>query len=191
MYMINETKVRMYIIVSLNEDENTMRFVQLTSKQFGNCFPKDTVSKFSHFSILPSEYFEKERKIGIISVSKMTISSTEKIVVELTPCSFTKHFSKGPFNVFTKCGVHLPKPIEDDNETEQPTEKVVELPSLNVTGTTPQSEKTDTNRPTNKKSTKTKVISLPNYFIFSYNYSMVIRLHRGNQSNYFYLSDVG
>jgi len=162
MYMINETKVKMITVVSVykSKEKRTMKFVQLTSEQFGNYFPKDSVCEFSHIYTLPSE---KKIKIGIISVSKMTIGLTEKIVVELTPCSFTKRFSKGPFNVFTKCGVRFPKPIEDDvTETELPTEKVVELPSLNVPETSPQSETTDTTNETNND-LPTETVTTPLY----------------------------
>ena len=115
--MENETNQKMYSVVSVyrRKEQRIMKFVQLTSEQFGNYFPMDSLREFSNISTLPSE---RKRKIGIISVENMIIGSTKQIVVELKPWSFTKRFSNGPIQIFTKCGVRYSNPTEDNTETE-------------------------------------------------------------------------
>ena len=83
--METKTNVRMYTVISVykSKEKRTMKFVELTSEQFEMVFSKEIVNEFSHISTFPSIYSKKSRKIGIISVEKMTIGSTEKIVVEL------------------------------------------------------------------------------------------------------------
>ena len=154
-YMEKETNQKMYTVVSVykRKEQRTMKFVQLTSEQFGLYFPMDSLREFSNISTLPSE---KERKIGIISVKNMLIGSTKQIVVELKQWSFTKRFSNAPIQVFTKCGVRYPKPTEDNTEIEEQPVPVVELPLINVIETEPQSEMTDTVDSTNDESNETE-----------------------------------
>ena len=157
----NETKMITVISVYKSKEQRTMKFVQLTSEQFGKYFPKNSVCEFSHISTL-SEYSDKYRKFGIISVENLTIGSTKQIVVELKPCSFTKRFSDGPFKVFTRCDIRFPEPIEDVDETEQPTDTVViEQPSINVLETEPLSETTTTDDSTREESNETMTSKAP------------------------------
>jgi hypothetical protein len=157
--------------------------------QFGKYFSKDVINFFLHQSTLQ---LPKSGKIGKISIVKLTIDSNECLVVNLSSWSFTNRFSGENFNVITKYFGPLCEPNKNVSVIEpRPEKAVTELPSINVTETKPQSEKTDTGHTTKRKPTKTKVIEFPSYLVFSYDYSMVIRFNRQNPSNSFYLSNVG
>jgi len=158
--METKTNVRMYTVISLNKSRSTLRSIQLSSDDLGKYFSKELVNSFSHISTFPSIYSEKSKKIGIISIVKMTIGLTEQIVIGLTPWSFTKRFSEGTFLVFTKDVDNYPDPIQDDNDnTELPTETVVESPAINNTENELRSETADGDETTNKKKNEYK--SLP------------------------------
>jgi hypothetical protein len=84
-------------------------------------------------------------------------------------------FSGGNFKVITKYIGPSYGSTRNVSVIEQQPEKVdPKLIPVNVTEPKPQSEKTDTGRKTNKK-TKTKVIPFKNYYVFNYDYSMVIQ----------------
>jgi hypothetical protein len=158
--METKTDVRMYTVISLNKSRSTLRSIELSSDDLGKYFSKELVNSFSHISTFPSIYSEKSKKIGIISIEKRSIGLTEQIVIGLTPCSFTKRFSKTTFLVFTKDVDHYPDPIQDDNDnTELPIDVVIESPAINDIIIEQQSETTGNDEATNKKTNEYK--SLP------------------------------
>lgn len=194
-------------VITLNKNKTQMRFVQMTLCQFEKFFSNDIVNVLSQKRTL---LFPVNGKIRKTSFVKMTINSTECLVVNLFRSAFTNRFGGGKFKVYTKHIVTFEGPdgnvsvIERQPEPvviEQPTplyivepinEMVVpELPSINIPKPEPQSEKTDTGRSTNRKPIKTKVIPFPTNCLFSYNYSIIIRLTPKIPSTSFYLSNVG
>jgi len=184
-----ETKLKMYTVITLNKNKTILRYVQLTRCQFGKYFSKDVINFFLHQSSLQ---LPKSGKIGKVSIVKLTIDSTECLVVNLYSSSFTNRFSGGNFKVITK--YFGPSDGSNGNIIEiepRPETVVTELSSLNIPETEPQSEKTDTGHKTERKPTKTRVIPFPNYYVFNYDYSMVIRFNRQNPSFYVHLSNVG
>jgi len=187
--METENKLKMYGVISFNKSESVIRIVQLTLCQFGKYFSKDVINFLSQQQTLP---LPKNGKIGKVTIVRMKINSTDCLVVELFRSSFTNRFVGGNFKVRTKYFKRLVETTDDGIETVNPIELVVdEQPILNIPKPKPPSEKTDTVSTTKRKSTQTKVIPFPNYYVFNYDYSMVIRFNRKNNSNYFYLSDVG
>ena len=185
-----ETKSKMFTVISLNKNKTTMRFVQLTLCQFGKYFSKDVINFFLNQRTL---LLPKTGKIGKISIVKLMMGSTECLVVNLSSRSFTNRFSGGGnFNVITKKIGTSVEPNENVSVIGPLLEKfVIELPSIKFLEPKPQSKKTDTGHPTKRKPTKTKVIPFPNYYVFNYDYSMVIRYNRQNPSSYIPLSNVG
>lgn len=183
-----ETKLKMYTVITLDKNKTILRYVQLTRCQFVKYFSKDVINFFLHQSTLQ---LPKSGIIGKISIVKLTIGSTECLVVNLSSRSFTNRFSGGNFNVITK--YFGPSDGSNGNIIEiepRPETVVTELSSLNIPETEPQSEKTDTGHTTKRKPTKTKVIPFPNYYAFNYDYSMVFYNHR-NLYSFYIMSDVG
>jgi hypothetical protein len=184
--MEHETKLKMYMVISLNKNKTILRYVQLTRCQFGKYFSKDVINFLLQNNRLP-----KTGKIGKTKIVKLTIDSTECLVVDLFCSAFTMRFSGGNFKVITKNIGPSYGSTGNVSVIEQQPEKVdSKLIPVNVTGPEPQSEKTDTGCKTNKK-TKTKVIPFKNYYVFNYDYSMVIQSNRRNLSTFYILSDVG
>lgn len=181
-----ETRQKMFTVISLNQNNTILRYVQLTRCQFGKYFSKDVINFLLQNSRIP-----KTGKIGKTKIVKLTIDSTECLVVDLFCSAFTIRFSGGNFKVITKYIGPSYGSTRNVSVIEQQPEKVdPKLISENVTEPEPQSEKTYTGRKTNKK-TKTKVIPFPNYYIFNYDYSMVIQSNRRNLSAFYIFSDVG
>ena len=189
--METENKQKLFTVISLNGSKTVMRMVQLTRSQFGKFFSKDVINYLLQPNIL---MFPLDGKIGKVSIVRITLDSTKYLAVELSGSAFTNRFSDGAFNVTTKI-IGISTSVGTTNyvpETDQPVEMVVdEQPSLTITHAEPQSEKADTGLKTNRKPAKTKVIPFPSDRIFSYDYSLVIRLHPHHPANYFYLSNVG
>jgi hypothetical protein len=184
-----ETKTKMYTVITFNSTRKILMFVELTLCQFEKYFSKDVTKVLSQKGLLQ---LPETGKIGKISIAKMTLGSTECLVVNLTSRSFNNRFSGGKFTVFTKHPGTLGDPNENVSIIEpQPKTVITKLSSMKVLKNEPQSEKTDTGCSTKRKSTKTRVIPFPTNCIFSYNYSMIIRLNHQNPPNSFYLSNVG
>jgi hypothetical protein len=184
-----ETKLKMYTVITLDENKTILRYVQLTRCQFGKYFSKDVINFFLHQRTLQ---LPKTGKIGRIHIIKLTIGLTECLVVNLSSRSFTNRFSGGDFKVITKYIEPSDGSYKNVSVIEpQPETVVTELSSINVLEPNTQSEKTDTSHKTKRKSTKTKVIEFPSYLVFSFDYSLVIRLNPRNLSTFYILSDVG
>ena len=189
--METENKPKLFTVISLNGSKTVMRVVHLTRSQFGKFFSKDVINYLLQPNIL---MFPLDGKIGKVSIVRITLDSTKCLAVELSGSAFTNRFSDGAFNVTTKIisiSTSVGTPNED-SETDQPVNLVVdEQPILTITTVEPQSEKADTGLTTNRKPAKTKVIPFPSDRIFSYDYSLVIRLNPHHPANYFYLRNVG
>jgi hypothetical protein len=182
-----EAGQKMYTVISLNKKKTILRYVQLTRCQFGKYFSKDVINFLLQNSRIP-----KIEKIGKTKIVKFTIDSTECLVVDLFCSAFTNRFSGRNFKVITTKYIG-PSYGSTGNVSviEQQPEKVdSKLIPEHVTEPKPQSEKTSTGCMTNKK-TKTKVIPFKNYYVFNYDYSMVIQSNRRNLSTFYIFSDVG
>ena len=188
--MENETKVKMYTVISRNENETSMKMVQLTLCQFGKHFSTEVINVLSQRRNILFPVDGKVRKVNIVA---MTIKSTKCLVVELNEKEFTKSFGGGKYKIsIIKMKSSMLKIIDEITETVKPTEKVVvKQHTLTIPKPKSTSQGKNTVLITKNKTTRTKVISFPNHNIFSYGYSMIIRLNRQIPSTYSYLSNVG
>jgi hypothetical protein len=180
--METKTDVRMYTVISRNKSKTKLRFVQLTLRQFGQLFSNEVIKVLTQKRKL---LLTPIGKIGKISIEKITINSTECLVVNLFSSAFTNRFGGGNFKIST---MKIKSSTDKITETVKPTENVVvKQPTLN----TPKPSKGNTVSTTKNKTIRTKVISFPNHYIFSYDYSVIIRPNRKILPAYSYLSNVG
>ncbi len=186
--METKTNVRMYTVISLNENKTSMKMVQLTLCQFGKYFSNKVINEMSQRRNI---LFPLNGKVGKVNIVKMTIKSTKCLVVELREKEFTKYFGSGKFPIYTQpvkpSSVEI---IDGITETVKPTKKVV-VKQPTLTMPKPKPSKGNTVSTTKNKTIRIKFIPFPNHYIFSFDYSVIIRPNRKILPTYSYLSNVG
>lgn len=172
-----ETKTKMYRVISLDKNNTTMRFVQLTYVQIRKLFRKEVINVLSQERYL---FLPVDGKVGRFSIVRMKIGDTYCLVLKLSSREFTKLFPEGNYKIFTK----------KVGESQKKDETCFRENPVSVPASKPQPKMVVVHSSPNRKSTKTKVIPFPNYYAFNYDYSMVFYNHR-NLSSFYIMSDVG
>ena len=106
--MNNETKQKLFTIITLNETRTILMFVQLSLGQLQDVLPKYVVR------ILTGDQrhlLQIDGKYGKYTFCDMTIGSSKGLVVEIDFERFSKLCPSDTFRVFTKTCETITKPI--------------------------------------------------------------------------------
>ena len=183
-----ESNVKLFPVIPFDDSNTIMCLVFLTQNQIEKYVSKKIIDMFAEqlTTLIP-----KEGMINKIKVDRIKISGTYHITVVLTSRVFTNRFGGGKFKIYK----YMVKPssveiIDGIIETVKPNKKVV-VKQTTLTKPKPKPSKGNTVPTTKNKTIRTKVISFPNHYIFSYDYSRIIRPNRKILPTYSYLSNVG
>jgi ATP-dependent Clp protease adapter protein ClpS len=97
--MNNETKQKMYTVITLNETRTILMFVQLTLGQLQEVLPKYVIRMLTGDQ---RHLLQIDGKYGKYSFCDMTIGSSKSLVVEIDFKRFSKLCPSDTFQVFTK-----------------------------------------------------------------------------------------
>jgi len=140
--MVAENQQKLYTAVSFNESKSSLMYVKLTHAQLSIFFPQYVIRILSVECEFKNQTDIKFRKF---SFSRMTIDSTDCLVVELTFDQFNHFLTGSSFRVFTLTRKTQLTIIHNNSETLSLVSVLDPQPQIDIVHTSNNTNKTSTN----------------------------------------------